>query len=307
MKTRIVVNGVTVYTNKQVRTVTGSIVRFVDGSSADLDTRTLINVGEGYLTFDAAAAVPEVELVTVSKRYPNITRLALSRVDADVKVVVGSAVTEVVLEGDKVQVSECDIVESNGCLTIRGPENSGGSNLIVSERYVTQKNAGGILGALFGRQSRQSVEIYSTSGDRIKITVTVPEGTSLEIEDGHGALKIGDTHGSVSLEIGGQRQVNIGAITDGTFSLSGQASVSVRDITAPNLTATLAGQSELHISEGTVETVHVTTSGQSSFMLNGAANYGHFSSRGQSVIDVTHVTHVIERSKTGQSRIRVNH
>jgi hypothetical protein len=46
------VNGISIYSNKTVLEVNDCIVRFTDGSSCDVSTKHIHNVGNGFISFD---------------------------------------------------------------------------------------------------------------------------------------------------------------------------------------------------------------------------------------------------------------
>lgn len=46
------VNGVNIYSDKEVESVKGSIVSFKDGSYCDVSNQTITNIGNGFISFD---------------------------------------------------------------------------------------------------------------------------------------------------------------------------------------------------------------------------------------------------------------
>src|SRR5581483_11445265 len=96
-----------------------------------------------------------------------------------------------------------------------------------------------------------------------RISVRVPEGTSLIVDDVEGKVTIGDTLGSLQAMIKGSTDISAGSISSATLTVQGSGDVDIKKVNGP-VQAVIQGSGDVTINDGNVTALE--------FVIQGSGN-----------------------------------
>jgi len=248
--------------------------------------------------------------------------LCLENLWAEVTVRTGQpGVAEVTLEGEEKLLKQIKVTQpSPDQLSISGPENSGGGMTVISSggsvsvrggrgsvviggsvsgaRIITGRN----LVIVNGRVVSGGEDATVIEGDKIAtITVTVPQGTHLDVSDVQ-KLDSRGLGGRLDLSLHSQGEARVQDVVKAKIACHGQSHCRIANCSG-DLRVTCGGQSSATVS-GTFGDVEADSSGQSHISVNG--NCGNFdgSAGSQSTINFTGTASgKVRKHESGQSHV----
>lgn len=134
------------------------------------------------------------------------------------------------------------------------------------------------------------------------VTVRVPEGTPVDIEDMTGDLTIGDLNGTLSLDAVGALDATIGDVTSVTIDVAGAADIELGDV-AGALVIEIAGAGD--VTAGSSYRADIEISGASDVSLGAVATGLDISVAGIGDVDVASVNGSVDISLAGAGDIRI--
>jgi len=321
------VNGVKVYSDKEMRSVVNDVITFSDGSHCNVTTRSVFNNGPGYICFDVPpgsdCASGKVE--TIGPRSFVAQSLRLSRL-SDVAVIIEphpSNMIEVTVEGPAglAKSIKCNELPYD-CLHVYGRDGgSSGGNVSISNVTVGSCGrrsrpsrvdiGGGVrihgldMESMFGSGRGGQTIVQSGSGDSLlKIDIKVPEKTPIDIRRVNGQVVIGDTHGNLRVDIGGVGEITAGIINTADLEVSGSGEIHIARV-SQRLEAQVSGTGEVEVESGQVDNLRARVNGTGSLRFGGSAVDARLRVSGVGSINVREVTGELDHYISGVGSIDV--
>ena len=304
------VNGVKVYSTKQIRQINDSKIVFTDGSWCDVATKEVVNNGPGSISLGS----PGTGGSTTNKPKkvgPEVftgRAVDISGISADVDITVGDKLS-ITIEGPEAEVDAIKFTQRGDRLVVEGSNASGKggrSGINISS------GRGGIFvgGAIRGSHVMvgNGINVVSISGDRgsssTKVSITVPQGAEVNAQDIDGKTTIGDTEGPVQASVRGNGDFVIGKIGDATLRIQGGGDITVAHVNG-NLSVNIQGSGDVRVKNGTVRTLMADVMGSGDVKFGGKAENASLSVMGSGDIDVAHVTNRPQIRTMGSGDISV--
>lgn len=174
----------------------------------------------------------------------------------------------------------------------------------------SQVISGGITNIAVGKNATSTVSIGGTDLDAMnqqtieEISVKVPKNTSVELQGSVANVRIGNTLGSLVLDIGGATNIDVGSVGDVSANLAGATSTHIAKV-AGDLTVDIAGSGELSVGGGEIRLLNITTSGLGSVDVNAVADKATIAVTGAGTVKVKHVKTRPEISILGAGSVDV--
>lgn len=290
------VNGVRVYSTKQISQINNNRIVFTDGSWCNVATNEVVNNGPGSISLGS----PGTGSSTINKPMkvgPEVftgSAVDISGISADVYITVGNELS-ITIEGPKTEVDAIKFLQRGDRLVVEG---SNASNKGGRAGITISSGRGGIIVGSVIRSSQVmvgngNVNIVSMSGgggpSPTKVSITVPKGAGVNAQDIDGKTIIGDTEGPVQASVRGDGDFTIGKISDATLSIQGGGDITVANVSG-NLNINLQGSGDVCVKNGNVPNLSVNLMGSGDVKFGGKAQNASLSIMGSGDIDVVHVT-----------------
>ncbi|MFZ2970934.1 MAG: DUF2807 domain-containing protein [Minisyncoccia bacterium] len=315
MSDPIEINGKKVYSDKALRSIHGTKIIFSDGSWCDVESGQVANSGPGYINIGS----PIEKTVGNETREKSFTARALEvdsiSADVDIQVTDGNKIS-VKAKGPASKIKDIDFVEKENTVFVKGKcesrtsgisiISSGGSINIGSSCSGRVITSGGDISIRNGQISGNSITIGSgsMSENETKITIGVPKGTSIKISKICGQTKIGNTEGSLQVNIAGGNKVNAGNVKDATINMQGSGDVDIQEING-NLTVQIAGSGDVNVKRGKAPMLNVNITGSGDARYGGKAENANLSVIGSGDINVAFVKNRPNKNTVGNGDIKV--
>lgn len=308
------VNGIKVYSNKNLSGISNTRLTFSDGSWCDVSTGEVFNNGSGFISIGKApeGAVAGAETQSWGPESYRASMLQVSGVEADVSVEPYDG-NQIVVEmtGSQSEIDNVRVCEQGNTLIIEGKGSSSGRDTVFQNIQIGGRRGGGIsmtMGRVTGSVVSISGGDISVSGGGSKsstqIKVKVPRGTSTSFSGVQGNLNIGDTEGNLSLSIQGGWDANIGRIRDANLSLQGGADIDVAHVSG-SLTVFLQGGGDIRVRDGQISNLSASLQGGGDIRVGGTAQNASLNLMGGGDIDVAHVVNRPSKHVMGSGDIKV--
>lgn len=296
MKLVATIDGIGVYSDKQVNQISNTRIGFTDGSWCDVATNKVVNSGPGSISLGS----PETGRST-SKKPKKIgpefftgRAVDISGITANVDITVGDKLS-ITIEGPEAEVDTIKFTQLGDRLVVEG--SNAGSKGGLSGINVSSGHGGIFVGgAIRGSHvmvSSGNVNVVSMSGgggsSSTKVSITVPKGAEVNAQDIDGKTTIGDTEGPVQASVRGDDDFTIGKIGDATLSIQGGGDITVANVNG-NLNINLQGSGDVRVKNGNVPSLSVNLMGSGDVKFGGRAKNASLSVMGSGDIDVAHVT-----------------
>lgn len=315
MKIIATVNGVSVYSDKQMAGINCSRITFTDGSSCDVSTGSIDNRGPGSIRIgeDSANRVQENEtkgptrFSTTSLRLSGLTaRLVAEPWDR--------SDMELTVSGPKDELESIVAEPQGSVLSIEGRATRGRSRGVHVDDIRIEARSGGsrvtIQGSTVGgiNISGGSVVIPGnanrTDAETVVVSVKVPRGADITLDKLNGNAQIGDVDGALDVDVNGLNEIRAGRLRTATISASGNSSVHIAEVNGP-LSAQTSGLSHVKVKAGSASALNVQASGSSKFRFDGVADTAILSVSGMGRIDVAKVKARPIKKRSGMGEINV--
>ncbi len=304
------INGVRVYSTKQVSQINNTRIVFTDGSWCDVGTNEVVNNGPGSISLGS----PGMEGSTTNKPKKVGPEVFIGRavdirgIFADVDITVGNKLS-IAIEGPEAEVDAIKFTQRDDRLVVEGSNTSGkggrsGINISSGRGGIF---IGGAIGSSHVVVSSGNVVSMSADGgsSSTKVSITVPKGTEISAQGINGTTTIGDTEGPVQASVFGDSDFTIGKINDATLRIQGSGDITVASVNG-NLDVNLKGSGDVDVKNGSVRNLSVNLMGSGDVKFGGRAENASLSITGDGDINVAHVTNrpLIRVMGTGDARVR---
>lgn len=296
------INGISVYSDKPGGiAVRNSRVTFADGSWCDVSTGQVHNVGPGYIRIGNTSVGDKTKIVTDGPKQFSAVALEVNNVTAKVNVDVhdGSQI-EYTVTGPADQVEVINAKVSSNTLVIEGDSRnettvvqSSNNSVVITGDYVM----GSIISA--------SNSFLGGGHDVATITVKVPKGTPVRVDNVLGDVTIGDTHGTLWAAVRGSSDMRVGHIGKADVRVHGSSSVRIKEV-AGEVFADIKGSGTLKIRGGSMPSLVASVQGNGSVGISGTATTAELQVAGNGEIHVAHVRQSPNKHVRGNGRIRVD-
>lgn len=279
------INGVKVFSDKSLRSIIGSRASFSDGSWCDVSTGEINNVGPGFIRVGANHVDGSAQESTTSGPHRvTVTALHLKDLSATVRVEVhAKPETTYVITGptDLVESVKADV--SAGVLVIRSDHADTSADFNFSGIGISSNGMGNIVvgGNVFigGNQGN--------SGSGLEIVIKVPSKTSIDIDNVHGDVTIGDTDGRVTASVAGSA-LRLGRVADVSLTLQGSGKIRA-DAVNGYATVLVLGSGKTVIEDGIMPALIANVQGSGSVRVGGTAETAQISVQGSGAVTIMHV------------------
>ena len=250
----IIVNGIKIFSDKQISRIVDTRAEFSDGSWCDVNTKQVVNRGKGYITIGAMTGNENSEKITTEEQIFLASNVEVRKVDADVTIEVNddekSKKISVTISGRENQIKKIGINKKNDALVIQGFCNDGSSqsaSTIISQRSISIGGGNIKIGSSCG----QNIVVVGNKSDNpcdVKILVKVPKGTPITTSQIGGQTIIGDIESPINISAD-TNDIKVGSVTDAIINSMGDSDIEVREISG-NLNVNLTGSGKVKIKNG---------------------------------------------------------
>lgn len=300
------VNGVDVYSTKQIGQIINSKVFFTDGSWCDVATSEVVNDGPGSISLGAPSSKAGGSPKKVGPQtFQGVHFVEVSGISADVNVAVGVE-TSITIEGPEGEVDSISFSHVSDRLLIgskSGGRKSGISGVNIFSGSDSITISGSVRGSHVIMGGPKRIIMSSNEGSSTKVTVTVPKGTGLSILDIDGNATIGDTEGPVQASTKGGG-FTIGKVCDATLSVQGSGDIHVAEVTG-DLSMSIQGSGDIRVKNGEVRNLAANVMGSGNARFGGNAMNASLSVMGSGDINIHRVTNRPRMSSMGSGDINV--
>lgn len=277
------INGVRIETNKGVSIVGDRLIMFSDGSTYDLVTRILKNIGPGFVRVngvevgaDASTAQSEDHFVEdkVTRTFSTASRLDLTCSSDDVRIETGTRPgIEVEIVGTSDFIESVETIMTDDTLHVSTPSSTDSVN--ISGVMITSSFSGRFSSIMGGT---------ATSA---KIVIRVPSRTPIAVKSsGFSDVAIRNVSGPL------------------TVNLRGSGDVVASDASG-DVIIDLKGSGDVKIDHGEVDHLEVKLKGSGDVKFGGTATDATLDLMGSGDIKVSRVINRPDTSKRGSGDIRV--
>ncbi len=268
------VSGVTIITSYDLDHVDGDKVYFVGGSICDIKTGKIKNKGNGFI---AMTTIPQddEEVVKIEKVFENANALILEETFGIVQIEVhtGNHI-EVSVEGTESALSKMDFSRKDTTVKVK-----------YGDPFATTFSSSSLS---FANVSFSQLNM-SNDGEIPYTLIKVPKGTKVRIEGTASTIVIGDTYGSLKLEVSGSCDLTAGKIASLTVDGSGSFTAAVEYV-GGDVNVDVSGSSKVTIDDGKADNVTVDISGSGSFIYNGTTVDSDIDISGAGSVYIKHST-----------------
>lgn len=238
------INGKDVYSDKGMTSIMNTKITFDDGSWCDVATSEVVNKGAGYINMGAPATALDTEKTVYGPKAFSARTLDISDIHADVEVsVIDGDQMVVTIDGPKSEVGGINVNQSGGTLTIQGKGSASsnrGANIVINGSSSIFSGGGGVN--------------ISTGGgvNETKVTVGVPKGSAVTIDEVNGNVTIGDIEGLLNASASTSNTVSAGKVTGAMLSASSGAEITIKEATGLFVASASSG-AEITVKGGDVK------------------------------------------------------
>lgn len=322
------INGKPVYSDKQVSTIINSRITFTDGSSCDVSTGEVRNVGSGYVNIGGTDTGSDSKTFTEGPKRVAASALEVRNVvatvqiephrDVDIEYTISGPADQVKairasVQGDRLVIESDGSDSSSGDITVVG---RGGRTVIQTGNRRTVIASGGfansgivigngsIMSNVFGRGNVTTVVTSGGGGENaVKVTVKVPQGAPVNANRVLGNVVIGDTNGPLTASVQGDN-VFAGCVTSAQLTVQGSGDVRIKEVNG-TVMAQVQGSGDIEIERGSMPSLTATVQGSGDINVGGSATTASLTVMGSGDIRVAHVQQRPMESVMGSGDIRV--
>ncbi|MEI6118526.1 MAG: DUF2807 domain-containing protein [bacterium] len=300
------INGIPVYSDKEVRSIINTKVTFSDGSWCDVTTGKIVNKGGGYIHINNPDESVSKKHITEEKEF-SASLLHLLNVQTKVEVKIhNDSKIKVSVTGPEAKVKKISCEISNNTLTIKDLNTNSSGGMNISGGTIITGNSFHI-GNIFSRNSIISSSTTIITGNNqqgIIINIKVPQGINIKAETSNGDISIGDTEGDIELSTTAG-DIKVGAVKNAILCIQGGGDITVSKVVG-NLTTHLTGSGDITIKKGNVINMIASIQGSGDIKFGGKAENANLSIRGSGDIEVDFVRNKPTISIMGSGDVDVN-
>ncbi len=303
------INGVNIYSDKNVVSIINSRVNFSDGSWCDTSTGEVVNKGLGYISMDTpASATGEKKTFGPETFIANV--LDVRSVTADVKIIPTNDKKMMVrIVGPESIVDNISTSLDSDTLMIEGKRQGSYKNSVTRGGNSISISSNSILGSIFSGSknfiSGNTIINTSSSGhSNTIIEVSVPKGSSIKIADIQGTVDIGDVEGPLQAVVFSNK-IKAGKMRDANLTIQGSGDIIVSSIDG-NLSMYVQGSGGVRVRKGLVTMLSANVQGSGDIKFGGSAIDANLSITGSGDIDIESVKNRPNMNVTGSGQISVD-
>lgn len=271
------INGVTVESNKKVKSVENGRVTYEDGSWYDVSTGTVVNKGNGYININTTTQGESQELISTGPVRYSSQILDIDDVYANVEIYVVEGNEMVVeIEGRKPYVHAIEVKKIDHTLVIKSkPDASNFPGISV----FTSVSSGTILSTSYG----STASIFSgVPANETKVKVGVPKGSGVKVRVLEGEISIGDTEGSLHATNLSKKEIQVGKVTDATLIVFDSGGIHVKSVNGYLIMENL-GYGDIRVKDGSVSQLAALVLSSGNIFFGGKAVSADLSILGRAV------------------------
>lgn len=295
------INGVKVFSDKKMTTISNTRISFSDGSYADVATKEVVNKGPGYINLGSSFSGANEQKFREEK--VTASNLVIADLAANVHIEpYDQKDITLQIEGPESLVNDINISNSETTAIVRGKSsNQGGVTIIgsgvqIGGISVASVNIGNNISIVGGN--------INVGGPELSILVKLPRQTNVELSDVNGEVSLGNTEGNLDVSIGGTCKVVAGRIKKLTGRISGSGKIHA-DYVQGNVKCRIGGSGKVDISGGNIDELEVSISGSGKAEINATAQNADLDVSGSGQIYVQHVVNKPRQHMSGVGRIKV--
>ena len=301
------VNGVRVFSDKEVDSVVNGRVTFSDGSWCDVETRNVVNKGPGFITIGTPPEGEEPQIITSGPQRFSARNLDLRDLYSDVSVDVHTGPDiEVSVTGTPSQVESVSCEVQNDTLFIRASRRQTASvgSINVRARKGPIGRTGGRLTSMLRDITSAITDTVITFGRRATVTIRVPEGTGITLSDISGSTEIGDTRGPLKATLSGFDDLKAGIVGDTELTVDSSGGASIRAVNG-SLKARARGFGDIEVSGGEISDLDVSVTSSGEVDIDATANGATLETSGFGNITVRRVNGPLIARSSSSGEIEV--
>jgi hypothetical protein len=286
------INGVKVYSDKQVKSIVNTTITFTDHSWCDVATGENVNRGSGYISFNKPSPEMAGEKKSWTKKFQasSVYIRNLSDIDLNIQPGDGSDI-EVIASGSDQIIENIITGTDHGQLMIEGKSSGKSSRNRING--ITVSNVSGINIS----QNNSSISVHNGSviigmsgnnSSEAELTVKVPKKTGISLSNINGGIVVGDIEGFLQIVTSGGNDVEIGSIADLNATIQGGGEIKVKNVNG-NLTAAVQGHGDIIVKDGNINSINATIQGSGDIRIGGKAQDANLSIMGSGDINIDYV------------------
>ena len=314
MKKVATINGVDVFSDKNVSSIQDTKINFSDGSWCDINTNEVVNEGKGSISIGNKGKKSSSKKITKPAQTFKASKLELETLTANIIVEVEKrSDIEVIIEGTESELKDISLKEISGILKISGKSN----NTSNSQTIIKGNLFSSFVSNFFGNSNvissgDISVSINNNSssitindkGAASKIIIKVPMYTPIKAKSITGSVLLGDTEGNIDISNSGSTSYNIGKITNTKIQSQGDGNIDIKSITG-SLNVHSIGDGEITIEKGNIKNLDIYCKGDGGFSFDGEVGSTSISSNGDSDIDIKSINGNLNITSIGDGEITI--
>lgn len=267
------INGVDVYSDKQVTDIVNTRINFSDGSWCDVSTGKVVNKGHGYISIGepnyADAEQDQIGPTAYKAKKLNIEGLSA---DVDIRPISGSDMI-VVVKGSKSAIGDMNVSLNGDTLNIKSFDVGRSSSIghVSCSNISINGNSISIGGDASGTiiSGNKTVIMHGSQID-VKINIGVPVGSAIIISNIQGNVVIGDINGSLQAHVKGNGNIRAGEVRDAILGIQGGGDINVGCVTG-NLSMFIQGNGDIDVKKGFVKQLTANVQGNGDISFHGQA------------------------------------
>jgi len=299
-----VINGIAVYTNKQVSHIVNTRIFFHDGSWCDVKSGDVSNKGPGYIRMGSPniAENDDEEMKVIGPKEYEAEKLLISEVIANVTIMPHDRqVISVEIKGPKLLVERIDIDQGGSLLDISGSE----KNVSISNSsFQSNVSSNFVIGGITMSQCSFVNSADFSQREIPELTVKVPKFSPVAVFNIFGKTEIGDTEGPLVVELQGVDDVVAGKVTDADLKLQGAGNIKVNEVNGQTKMQ-IQGTGNINVKDGQADWLEIHVQGVGNARFNGTAENARLYVQGVGDIYVREVKSRPRKSVEGVGTIHV--
>ncbi len=297
------INGKNVYSDKRMTGIMNTKVTFDDGSWCDVATGEVVSKGAGYINMGAPTSAGVSEKSVYGPKAFSAHTLDISNINADVEVsVIDGNQMVVTIDGPKSEIDGINVNQSGGTLSIQGTGGESGmrgANVVISGSGSFSIGGGNIS------ISGGGVNISTGGGENeTKLTVGVPKGSSVTVDEVNGNVTIGDIEGPLNASASTSNTVSAGKVKSAMLSVSSGAEIDVKEVT-DTLVASASSGAEITVEDGDVTNMVAKVSSGGEVKFSGTATDAQLNASSGGDIEVKHVRNRPQQKSSSGGNINI--
>ncbi len=298
------INGVKVFSDKQVHTIANTKITFVDGSWCDVNSGKIVNEGGGYIHFDDPNVGKTTNTINEKKSF-DAKSLSLKGISGSVFVESHS--------GDNILVditSTKEILKNIVCAVegdvlvvedTRLSTNTKNSSITITNGSISF--GGGISGMQIFSSGKNQTIISSSAKVNYEIRIKVPKHLPIKAHCSNGVIEVENVEGDIDA-VAQAGVITLGKTLNAVFSVQGNGDIVAKSVEG-TLVATVQGNGDIKVADGKVTKLTAVLQGNGDIEFKGEAVDATLSVMGNGDIKVHSVLNKPIKNIMGNGDIKI--